>query len=61
MTDSVTPASRQLAQQVRLVIHRLNVFYDLQELDFSDPHVMHQGMAILVADTVRFLALSIPI
>lgn len=52
----MTAADREYLKQERLVMHSLQVFLHLQDVQFEDPRVYYQGMADLIDHTVRCIA-----
>ena len=55
----MTPASRAFQRQFRLVCHSLEVFFQLQEMEFETGRDLYNGMAQLVDQTVSCLFLGI--
>jgi len=54
----MTPEIRAYQRQARLVMHSLQIFLHLQEMNFNDPRVVHDGLFALIEHTVRCLLLG---
>jgi hypothetical protein len=53
----MTTAIRLFLRQERLVMHNLEIFLHLQEMDFKDPRVLEQGASDVIDSMVRIISL----